>query len=87
MDLADEDTIRLAKLLLIPFQDRDSLPLALQALQRQIPLLVSAGALELKELCLVSNAGLFYANPEELRECLGLLVTDTSLRISAGAQR
>jgi hypothetical protein len=63
---------------------RDSLPLALHALQRQIPLLVHAGAHELKELCLASNAGLFYANPEELRECLGLLVTDASLRISLG---
>jgi glycosyltransferase involved in cell wall biosynthesis len=84
MDLSDADTVRLARVLIIPWAGRDSLPRALQALQRQIPLLVNAGAQELKELCLASNAGLFYTNPEELRECLGLLLSNESLRVAMG---
>jgi glycosyltransferase involved in cell wall biosynthesis len=80
MDLSDAETIRLARLLLIPSAGLDSLARALQALRWQIPILVDEGAPELKELCLASNAGLFYADPQELQECLKLLLSNEPLR-------
>jgi len=85
MDLADVDTLQRAKVLIIPLAGGGELRLALQALHRQIPLLVHTGNHDLKELCLASNAGLFYANPEELRECLGLLLSDEPLRLAMGS--
>ena len=85
MDLCDEDTLRAAKLLLLPTPGDNSLLRGLQALQRQIPLLVNESAPELQELCRESNAGLAYSDADELRECLELLLTDETLRMAMGA--
>jgi len=84
VDFSDEELFGFAKFLLIPSTGRDSFLHALQALQRQIPLLVHEGVDELKELCLASNAGLFYSDIEELRECLELLLSNESLRKAMG---
>jgi hypothetical protein len=59
--LSDEETVRAAKLLLIPWGGRDALRHALEAFQRQTPILVHTSAWELRELYLASNAGLFYS--------------------------
>ena len=85
VDLCDEDTLRAAKLLLVPAPDREALVIGLEALQRQVPLLASQAAWEVGELCRRSNAGLIYANADELAECLRLLLTDEPLRRALGA--
>jgi glycosyltransferase involved in cell wall biosynthesis len=78
-----------AKLLLIPTLTQHSVANALQALNRQIPILVPEAADELRELCLVSNGGLFYGNSEELKACLLLLLSDERLRqrLASNGQR
>lgn len=86
MDLADEETLRSAKFLLIPSPGRDSFRRALEAFQRQMPIVAPRKAWELKELCVASNAGLFYAELEELRECLELFLSNESLRQGMGVK-
>ena len=86
VDLADKKTLRSAKFLLIPSPSRDSFRHALEAFQRQMPIVVHRSAWELKELCVSSSAGLFYAEPEELRECLELLLSNESLRRAMGVK-
>ena len=85
LDLCDEDTFRAAKLLLLPAPGGDSLRLGLEALQRGIPLVVSNSAGESTELCRQSNAGLVYADHDELAECVALLLTEEPLRQALGA--
>jgi glycosyltransferase involved in cell wall biosynthesis len=84
-DLCDEDTLRAAKLLLVPAPGREALRVGLEALQRQVPLLASQEAWEVGELCRYSNAGLIYADGDELAEGLRLLLTDEPLRRAMGA--
>jgi glycosyltransferase involved in cell wall biosynthesis len=86
MDLCDEDTLRAAKLLVLPAPGHDSLLHGLKALERRIPLLVTDTDGEAKELCRRSNAGLVYGDADELRECLELLLTDEPLRQALGAK-
>jgi hypothetical protein len=62
----------------------ESFARALQALQRQIPILVPEEADELRELCLTSDAGLFYGNSDELRQSLLLLLSNEPLRQGLG---
>lgn len=85
LDLCDEPTLRAARLLLVPASDRDALGAGLAALQRQVPLLVSHTALDLRDLCVASNAGLVYACADELTECVRRLLTDEPLRSALGA--
>jgi glycosyltransferase involved in cell wall biosynthesis len=84
VDLADDAVKSAAKLLIIPVPGPYAFTQAIQALQRQIPLLVPEAAEELKDLCLTTNAGLFYGNAEELQECLLLLLSDDPLRQAMG---
>jgi len=84
IDLCDEDTIQAARLLLLPTSGADCLLHGLQALKGSIPLLASADADEPRDLCQRSSAGLVYADPAELRECLKLLLTDDHLRRAMG---
>lgn len=86
MDLCNEDTLRVAKLLLLPAPGRDSLRHGLEALRMRIPLLVNGTATEPKELCRQSNAGLVYSDADELQECLTELLTDEPLRKALGAK-
>ncbi len=58
----------------------------LEGLALGTPGLVNAGSAVLKEHCLRSNAGLFYADGEEYAEALDLLVRDEALRGALGAQ-
>jgi glycosyltransferase involved in cell wall biosynthesis len=57
----------------------------LEGLALGTPGLVNAGSAVLKEHCLRSNAGLFYADADEYVEGLDLLVRQQGLRSSLGA--
>ena len=57
----------------------------LEGLALGTPGLVNAASPVLKEHCLRSNAGLFYADGDEYAEAVDLLVRDTSLRSALGA--
>lgn len=85
-DLSDAPIFDRAKLLLIPLAGEDAMPTALQALHRRVPLVVHEENEELRELCQASNAGLFYADAEELRDCVMLLLSDEPLRQELGTQ-
>jgi hypothetical protein len=39
----------------------------------------------LRDLCLVSNAGLLYENADELKECLMMLLSNEPLRQTLGS--
>jgi hypothetical protein len=85
-DLSDDDLWGTAKLLAIPSLTQHSVAYALRALRQRIPLLVPEASDELRDLCLVSNAGLFYGNLEELKECLMLFLSNESFRQAMGAR-
>jgi glycosyltransferase involved in cell wall biosynthesis len=57
----------------------------LEALALGTPALVNASSAVLKEHCLRSNAGLFYADGDEFAEALDLLVREPALRATLGA--
>ncbi|HSD28934.1 MAG TPA: glycosyltransferase family 4 protein [Vicinamibacteria bacterium] len=57
----------------------------LEGLALGTPGLVNAGSAVLKEHCLRSNAGLFYADGDEYAEALDLLVREGRLRAALGA--
>jgi glycosyltransferase involved in cell wall biosynthesis len=57
----------------------------LEGLALGTPALVSAGSAVLKEHCLRSNAGLFYADGDEYVEAMDVLVREGSLRAALGA--
>jgi glycosyltransferase involved in cell wall biosynthesis len=83
-DLRDEQLFDRAKLLLIPRAGQDAMSMASHALQRRVPIIIHEGHEELRELCQASNAGLFYAEAEELRDCVTLLLSDERLRQALG---
>jgi glycosyltransferase involved in cell wall biosynthesis len=83
-DLAEDDIWSVAKLLLVPSPSQQSSRYTLQALRHRVPILVPENAEELKQLCLIANAGLFYGNLEELQECLMLLLSNEPLRQAMG---
>jgi glycosyltransferase involved in cell wall biosynthesis len=85
VDLSDDDSWEAAKLLVISTLTEHSAAYALQALHRQIPILVPEDAEDLRDLCLISNGGLFYSNSEELKECLLLLLSNEGLRQRMGS--
>jgi glycosyltransferase involved in cell wall biosynthesis len=84
-DLAGDEVWEEARLLIIPSPGPQSYAYALQALRRQAPILVPEAVEALRDLCLVSNAGLLYRNSDELKECLVLLLSDESLRQALGS--
>jgi glycosyltransferase involved in cell wall biosynthesis len=57
----------------------------LEGLSLGTPALVNAGSPVLKEHCLRSNAGLFYADGDEYAEAMDLLARDEPLRSALGA--
>ena len=71
-------------MLIIPSPGSQSYAYALRAFQRQVPILVTEAIEALRDLCLVSNAGLHYSNSDELKECLVLLLSDEPLRQALG---
>ena len=84
-DLAVDEAWEEARLLIIPSPGPQSYAYALQALRRQMPILVPEAVEALRDLCLVSNAGLLYGNSDELKECLMLLLSDEPLRQALGS--
>ena len=86
IDFCDEQTLALAKVLVLPADGSDALRHGLRALQRRIPLLVSASAEEPAEICRQWKSGLVYDRDDELGECLELLLTDEPLRQALGAK-
>jgi glycosyltransferase involved in cell wall biosynthesis len=83
-DLAGDAVWEEACLLIIPSPGPQAYADALRALQRQVPILVPETVEALRDLCLVSNAGLMYGNSDELKECLMLLLADEPLRRALG---
>jgi glycosyltransferase involved in cell wall biosynthesis len=83
-DLTVAEVWEEARFLIIPSPGPQSYAYALQALRRQTPILVHDAAEALRDLCLVSNAGLLYGNSDELKECLMLLLSDEPLRQALG---
>jgi glycosyltransferase involved in cell wall biosynthesis len=84
-DLAVDEVWGEARLLIIPSPGPQSYAYALQALRRRAPILVPEAVEVLRDLCLVSNAGLLYGNSDELKECLMLLLSDEPLRQALGS--
>jgi glycosyltransferase involved in cell wall biosynthesis len=84
-DLAVDEVWEEARLFIIPSAGPQSYGYALQALQRQVPILVPKAAEALRDLCLVSNAGLLYEDDDELKACLMLLLSNEPLRQSLGS--
>jgi glycosyltransferase involved in cell wall biosynthesis len=84
-DLAVDEAWEEARLLMLPSPGPQSYAYALQALRRQTPILVPDAVEALRDLCLVSNAGLLYGNSDELKECLMLLLSDEPLRQTLGS--
>jgi len=84
-DLAVDEAWEEARLLIIPSPSPQSYAYALQALRRQTPILVPEAVEALRDLCLVSNAGLLYGNSDELKECLMRFLTDEPLRLALGS--
>ena len=83
-DLSEDDIWKVAKLFLVTSLSLQSLGYAIRALQCGVPILVPEDAEELRQACLLSNAGLFYGNSEELKECLLLLLSNEPLRQAIG---
>jgi len=83
-DLTVDEVWGEARLLIIPSPGPQSYAYALRALWRQTPVLVPEAVEALRDLCLVSNAGLVYGNSDELKECLMLLLSDEPLRQALG---
>jgi glycosyltransferase involved in cell wall biosynthesis len=83
-DLAGDEVWEDARLFIVPSPGPQSYAYALQALQRQVPILVPEAVEVLRDLCLVSNAGLLYGNSDELKECLMLLLSNEPLRQTLG---
>jgi glycosyltransferase involved in cell wall biosynthesis len=79
-DLADEETLATARLLLLPAAAHRDLATAVEALARGIPVLAHADLEELTELCRLSGGGLWYAGHHELATALERLLSDESLR-------
>jgi glycosyltransferase involved in cell wall biosynthesis len=84
-DLVEDDIWGAAKLFLVTSPSQQSLSYAVRALQCGVPILAPEDAEELRQACLLSNAGLFYGNPEELKECLILLLSNEALRRALGS--
>jgi glycosyltransferase involved in cell wall biosynthesis len=83
-DLVGEEVWEEARLFIVPSPGPQSYAYALQALQRQVPIVVPESVEALADLCLVSNAGLLYGNSDELKECLMLLLSNEPLRQALG---
>jgi glycosyltransferase involved in cell wall biosynthesis len=83
-DLAGDEVWEEACLLIIPSPGPQSYAYALQALRRQVPIIVPETVEAWRDLCLVSNAGLVYGNSDELKECLMRLLSDEPLRRALG---
>jgi glycosyltransferase involved in cell wall biosynthesis len=83
-DLARDEVWEEARLFIVPSPGPRSYTYALQALRCQVPLLVPEKMEALRDLCLVSNAGLLYDNSDELKECLMRLLSDEPLRQTLG---
>ena len=74
-----------ARVILCPSPYESLSIVLLEGLGLGVPGLVNARSEVLKEHCLRSNAGLFYADGDEFVEALGLLVQDDGLRDALGA--
>jgi len=59
--------------------------LALESMSVGTPVLANARSAVLVEHCVISNAGLYYADRDEFVEALKLLISDASLRRAMGA--
>ena len=75
-----ESLLTNAELLIMPSLYESLSLVTLEAMAGGIPVLVNGDCDVLKGHCLRSNAGLWYRNYEEFKECISLLLTDTDTR-------
>lgn len=85
--LSEEDkykAISQAEVLVLPSQFESLSIAVLEALGLGVPILVNEKCEVLKGHCIKSNAGLFYANSEEFKECLNFLLTEEKIALKMG---
>jgi glycosyltransferase involved in cell wall biosynthesis len=82
---AGDDLLATAHLLLILSNDAHAWPAAVRALSHGVPLVVPEALDEFRELCVASNAGLFWREPEELGACVEFLLERDDVRATLGA--
>ncbi|OBZ34281.1 glycosyltransferase family 4 protein [Methanohalophilus sp. DAL1] len=73
-----------AKLLIMPSPYESLSLVTLEAMRCGTPVLVNGECEVLKGQCIRSNAGLWYQNYDEFRECMKLLLKNDDLRIKMG---
>lgn len=78
------NTLKESKILLMPSKYESLSIVLLEAWLCKKPVLVNGQCEVLKGQCIRSNAGLWYENYEEFRECLDLLLADEHLRDQLG---
>lgn len=78
------NAIKAAKMLIMPSRYESLSMVLLEAWHCKKPVLVNGQCEVLKGQCIRSNAGLWYENYEEFRECLDLLLADEHLRDQLG---
>jgi glycosyltransferase involved in cell wall biosynthesis len=82
---AGDDLMAVADLFLILSNDAHAWSAAVRALSHGVPLVVPEALEEFRELCVASNAGLFWREPEELGACVEFLLTQEDVRARLGA--
>ena len=80
------EALEAATVVVVPSPFESLSLLALEAFSVGTPVLASARSDVLTDHCQRSNAGLYYADRDEFRECLRLLVRDAPLRVAMGHQ-
>lgn len=78
------NAIKASKILIMPSKYESLSMVLLEAWHCKKPVLVNGQCEVLKGQCIRSNAGLWYENYEEFRECLDLLLADEHLRDQLG---
>ncbi len=81
---AGDDLMAAADLFLILSNDARAWSAAVRALSHGVPLVVPEELDELRELCVASNAGLFWREPEELGGCVEFLLARDDVRAALG---
>lgn len=75
-----ESLLRKAELLIMPSQYESLSLVTLEAMAGGVAVLVNGDCEVLKGHCIRGNAGLWYQNYEEFKECIMFLLTDTNAR-------
>ena len=80
------EALEAATVVVVPSPFESLSLLALESFSVGTPILANARSEVVTDHCQRSNAGLYYANRNEFRECLRLLIRDAPLRAAMGRQ-